>query len=180
MLHWQYKKRYQKLYGNMVTPNLTKAKASCVHSCSGVSRLMCELSSDDDSDASLSLSVSSSMNPSAVKPWLHDFNVYLNSQDQLTGDQTIVQWWGVNGARYPVWASLTRDFLSIMASSVLSECAFSSAGITISKHHNQLKADIVEALQCLKCLIKCNILFQDSDNPSVIVALVACASTQRV
>ena len=39
-----------------------------------------------------------------------------------------------------------------MASSVSSERAFSAAGITISKCCNKLKEDIVEALQCLKCL----------------------------
>ena len=128
---------------------------------------MWELSSDDDSDASLSLPISSSMNPTAAKLWLHDFNAYLNSRDQLTGDQTIVQWWGANGAHYLVLALLAHDFLSVMASLVSSEHAFSSAGITISKHHNWLKADIVEALQCLKCLIKHNILFQDSDDPSI-------------
>jgi hypothetical protein len=40
-----------------------------------------------------------------------------------------------------------------MASSVSSERAFSSAGITISKRRNRLKADIIEALQCLKVMI---------------------------
>ena len=39
-----------------------------------------------------------------------------------------------------------------MASSVASERAFSSAGITISKRRNHLNGDIVEALQCLKSL----------------------------
>ena len=39
-----------------------------------------------------------------------------------------------------------------MALSVASECAFSSAGITISKCCNHLNGDIVEALQCLKLL----------------------------
>jgi len=48
-----------------------------------------------------------------------------------------------------------------MASSVSSECVFSSAGITISKHRNQLKADIVEALQCLKCLYHNDLIFHD-------------------
>ena len=52
--------------------------------------------------------------------------------------------------RYPTWASLARDYLAVMASSVSSECAFSSAGITVSKRRNQLKGDIVEALQCMK------------------------------
>lgn len=49
-----------------------------------------------------------------------------------------------------------------MASSVSSECAFSSAGITISKRRNRLKADIVEALQCLKCLYHNDLIFRDT------------------
>ena len=48
-----------------------------------------------------------------------------------------------------------------MASSVLSECTFSSAGLTISKCHNRLKGDIVEALQCLKCMYYNDLIFQD-------------------
>ena len=66
-----------------------------------------------------------------------------------------------NAHRYPVWASLARDYLSVMASSVSSERAFSSAGITISKRRNRLKADIVEALQGLKCMIRRDILFRE-------------------
>jgi hypothetical protein len=48
-----------------------------------------------------------------------------------------------------------------MASSVSSERAFSSAGITISKRRNQLKGDIVEALQCLKCLYHNELIFRE-------------------
>ena len=48
-----------------------------------------------------------------------------------------------------------------MASSVSSEHAFSSAGLTISKRHNRLKGDIVEALQCLKCMYHNDLIFQD-------------------
>jgi hypothetical protein len=48
-----------------------------------------------------------------------------------------------------------------MASSVSSERTFSSAGITISKRRNRLKADIVEALQCLKCLYHNDLIFRD-------------------
>ena len=64
-----------------------------------------------------------------------------------------------NAHRYPVWASLARDHLAIMASSVSSERAFSSAGITISKRQNCLKPDVVEALQCLKFMIKWDLFF---------------------
>lgn len=89
-----------------------------------------------------------------------------------------VEWWGVcssadsllpltasqiNYQRYPVWGSLARDYLAIMASSVSSERAFSSAGITVSKHRNRLRGDIVEALQCLKCLICRELLFREPE-----------------
>jgi len=63
--------------------------------------------------------------------------------------------------RYNVWASLARDFLPIMASSVSSERAFSSAGITISKRRNRLNPDIIEALQFLKCLYRRELLFRE-------------------
>ena len=46
-----------------------------------------------------------------------------------------------------------------MGSSVLSERAFSSAGITISKCCNWLQADVVEALQFLKCLIQKELIY---------------------
>jgi len=48
-----------------------------------------------------------------------------------------------------------------MASSVSSERAFSAAGITISKRRNRLKGDIVEALQCLKCLYRRDLIFRE-------------------
>ncbi|KZT08900.1 uncharacterized protein LAESUDRAFT_606611, partial [Laetiporus sulphureus 93-53] len=55
-----------------------------------------------------------------------------------------------NAHCFLAWASLTRDYLGIMVTSVSSERTFSSAGITITKHRNCLKGDIVEALQVLK------------------------------
>ena len=35
------------------------------------------------------------------------------------------------------------------------------AGITISKHCNRLKGDIIEALQCLKCLYCQDLIFRE-------------------
>jgi len=46
-----------------------------------------------------------------------------------------------------------------MASSVSSKRAFSAAGITLSKCRNRLKGDIVEALECLKCLLHRDLIF---------------------
>ena len=67
----------------------------------------------------------------------------------------------LNAACYPTWASLARDYLTVMASSVSSECAFSSAGITVSKRRNRLKGDIVVALQCMKMVYRGDLLFRE-------------------
>ena len=54
-----------------------------------------------------------------------------------------------------------------MASSVSSERAFSSAGITISKGRNRLNADIVEVLQGLKSFIQQDLMVRDVLGQSV-------------
>jgi hypothetical protein len=92
--------------------------------------------------------------------WLAEWNAYRDTREVVADDMGIVRWWGLNTQRYPTWASLARDYLAIMASSVSSERAFSAAGITISKQCNRLKDDIVEALECLKALIHREILFR--------------------
>ena len=48
-----------------------------------------------------------------------------------------------------------------MSSSVSSERAFSQGGITISKRRSRLKGDIVEALQCIKCAMRHDLLFRE-------------------
>lgn len=70
----------------------------------------------------------------------------------------------INVQRYgPVWTLITQDYLSIMVSSVsLSEWAFSQGVITISKHCNHLKEDVIEALQCIKCAICHDLLFREA------------------
>lgn len=60
-----------------------------------------------------------------------------------------------------MWVSLARDYLSVMAASVSSERAFSAAGITVAKRRSCLKADIVEALQCLKSFLFHQLLFPE-------------------
>jgi hAT family C-terminal dimerisation region len=74
----------------------------------------------------------------------------------------------INSSRFPVWASLAKDYLSIMASSVSSERAFSSAGITISKRRNRLKGDIVEALQFIKSLLQKELIYREPQPSSIL------------
>ena len=61
--------------------------------------------------------------------------------------------------------------MAIMASSVSSERAFSAAGITISKRRSRLKGDIVEALQCLKCMIRNHLIFRLDPSMSVVTEI---------
>jgi len=122
-----------------------------------------------------------------LRPWRVEFLSYLETIEAAPpAGMSTIQWWGVsvipvgpqevadndlskiNAQRYPVWASLARDYLSIMAASVSSERAFSQGGITISKRRNQLKGDIVEALQCVKCAVRHELLFAEPGPSSVV------------
>jgi hypothetical protein len=66
-----------------------------------------------------------------------------------------------------------------MASSVSSERAFSSAGITISKRRNRLKPDIIEALQFLKCIYCHDLLFQEEPSMELEMAELDDHASER-
>lgn len=151
-----------------------------------ISKLLCELSDDDESELESDATPAVGNQSDPHKPWLQDFNQYMHSSEQLAEDQTIVEWWGVsrfvisplssssltlqmNATCFgPVWASLAWDYLPIMASSVSSEQAFLSAGITITKHQNQLKGNVVEALQVMKCLLQSDLIFWEQGPSSLV------------
>ena len=61
----------------------------------------------------------------------------------------------------PVWTAIAHDYLAIMASSISSERAFSSAALTITKRQNRLKGDVVKALQVMKCLLHHKLVFRE-------------------
>ncbi|GLB43962.1 putative hAT family C-terminal dimerisation region [Lyophyllum shimeji] len=156
-----FRERYLELYGEGSRPAITKPNKSSRK----LRQLLAELSTDEDEPSARVGAASSSLLQDGAdmsRPWLKEFNHYLDSGDEELGDDmTIVRWWGLNAHRYPVWASLARDHLAIMASSVSSECAFSSAGITITKRRNRLKGDVVEALQFIKCSISKDLLYRE-------------------
>ncbi|KAG6846029.1 hypothetical protein H0H87_011077, partial [Tephrocybe sp. NHM501043] len=162
-----FKDRYFELHSRNLQQNTSKqAKTTNSGQPRKIRRLLSHLESDSEDDVSNSDHVSSSTHThDSAKPWLKEFNKYLDSDDELN-EMTLVQWWGINARRIPVWASLARDYMAIMASSVSSERAFSSAGITISKRRNRLKGDIVEAIQFIKCAASHNILYREEVLPS--------------
>ncbi|KAJ7923871.1 ribonuclease H-like domain-containing protein [Mycena leptocephala] len=117
--------------------------------------------SSTPTDGDVDMSSTSATHIDPTRPWLDEFNEYLQGRETVPEGMSTIEWWGRNYHCYPVWGSLARDYLAIMASSVSSERAFSSAGITISKRRNRLKGNIVEALQCLKCFIRKDLLFRE-------------------
>ena len=57
--------------------------------------LLRELESSDDDDSSDEGGPSAAQ-ADPTKPWLREFNQYLNTIDELSDGQTLVQWWGVS------------------------------------------------------------------------------------
>lgn len=156
----KYKERYNLLYGNNM--DSSQAVGQKMMSQGWKLNTLVQLLSDEDSDTEMLLGHTDAGRQwcDLAKPWLQDFHKYLQMHENV-GDLLIVQWWGINAICYQVWASLADNYLSVMASSVSSERIFSSAGITTIKQHNHLKADIVKALQCMKGLLKKDLLFRE-------------------
>ena len=90
------------------------------------------------------------------------FHIYLN---YFSADILLLE---INSSRFPGWASLAKNYLSIMGSLVSSERAFSSAGITISKRRNRLKGDVVEALQFIKSLLQRELIYREPQPSSIL------------
>lgn len=65
-----------------------------------------------------------------------------------------------------------------MASSVSSERAFSSAGLTITKLRNRLQGDIVEALQVLKCTLRSELIIREPPPSSVLQEQILSADIE--
>ncbi|KAJ1703107.1 hypothetical protein LUZ63_002886 [Rhynchospora breviuscula] len=62
----------------------------------------------------------------------------------------ILQFWKQNSGLYPTLAKMARDFLSVQASSVASESAFSAAGRLTDHLHTSMNSETIECLVCTK------------------------------
>lgn len=77
----------------------------------------------------------------------YEVKQYLDEQI-ATRTTNIFEWWKCNKARFPTLFAMARDFLSIPATSVASEQAFSCAGRIIDESRTMLDPDTVTALMC--------------------------------
>jgi len=62
----------------------------------------------------------------------------------------IIQWWKFHEQQLPNLGLRARDYLSVPATSVLSEQAFSVAGDIVTKKRNRLEANSVRLLMLTK------------------------------
>jgi hypothetical protein len=94
--------------------------------------------------------------------WEHSFNVeaeedvpeneiesYLSSSNARHGTD-ISSYWKGNQNKYPILAEMARDFLSIQASSVSAERAFSSGGNLVTSKRCSMTGATIEMTQVLK------------------------------
>ncbi|GET52288.1 zinc finger BED domain-containing protein RICESLEEPER 2-like [Rhizophagus irregularis DAOM 181602=DAOM 197198] len=90
------------------------------------------------------------LNPNNIRQEVsHDeLDRYLNSPvDSNTGS---LIWWKTYEKDYPVLSQIAKDYLTIQATSVPSERAFSISGLTISKTRNRLDPETARAIICMK------------------------------
>ena len=73
-----------------------------------------------------------------------EFNSFISGPSKVTG--TSLDWWFSNQHRYPTVAKLSRKYLAIPATSVPSERAYSTAGLTLSKQRSSLEPEIADAI----------------------------------
>jgi len=67
-------------------------------------------------------------------------------------------WWQAHESEFPILSSMARDYLTIQATSVASEHAFSIAGNTITKTRNRLLAETARACLCVKSWLDNNLV----------------------
>ncbi|KAL0345674.1 UNVERIFIED_CONTAM: Zinc finger BED domain-containing protein DAYSLEEPER [Sesamum radiatum] len=63
-------------------------------------------------------------------------------------DFDILNWWKMNGVKFPTLQKMARDILAILVSTVASESAFCNSRKMINSYRNRLSHNTVEALMC--------------------------------
>ncbi|CAA0819781.1 Unknown protein [Striga hermonthica] len=78
----------------------------------------------------------------------------LDPIEKPKGDWDILNWWKLNGVKYPNLQALAKDVLAIQVSTVASEASFSTGKRVIDPHRSSLTPRSVEALICLQQWLK--------------------------
>jgi len=84
----------------------------------------------------------------------NELELYLDSTIVFTNEDLekldVLEWWSQNASRYPIVSRIAKDLLTIPASTVASESAFSAGKRVITDRRSRLSDESVEASVCLK------------------------------
>lgn len=83
---------------------------------------------------------------------LRELTKYLSESTENNIDP--ITWWYDKRSEFPTLSIIAHDYLSVQATSVASEQAFSIAGQTISPQRNRLESQTARAILCLKSWIQ--------------------------
>jgi hypothetical protein len=83
---------------------------------------------------------------------LSELSSYVDSDCVVQYDEefNLLNWWHEHKRTYLVLSLLSRDVLTVPASTISSESTFSLAGRVIEERLRQLTSEMVEVLSCLK------------------------------
>jgi hypothetical protein len=81
-----------------------------------------------------------------------ELSSYLDSdtETQFGSDFNILTWWKSHNQTYPILSIITKDVLTVPASTISSESTFSLAGRVLEERRRRLTTDMVEVLSCIK------------------------------
>lgn len=91
-----------------------------------------------------------------LEPNKSELTSYLEDKLHLMNDPDfiVLDWWRLNGHRFPILSKMAKKFLTVPATSVSSESAFSTGGRVLDDFRSSLRPNMVEALVCGASFIK--------------------------
>lgn len=107
-------------------------------------------------EASQTTSTNEVTSPSFSESEKSELDYYLALLNEEEIDPLL--WWQVHANEFPIISEMAKDFLTIQATSVASEQAFSVAGHVITKTQNRLLPETARACLCVKSWISNNLL----------------------
>lgn len=90
-----------------------------------------------------------------------EFSQYMKDINKGDNSVTNLEWWKTHATKYPRLASIARRYLSMPATSVSSERAFSVAGNTVTKLRANISSEVVDEIIFLNKNMKNEIIQGD-------------------
>lgn len=134
----------------LVPTSNSQANLSSTIPASGIDLIALPPDLEDYAEEVLKKAKTSSSTSSAASS---DLQYYIDMPTLETADGfefNLLGWWRSHEEVYPVLSLIARDLLTVPASTVASEAAFSASGRVVSERRASLSPNTIEALICLK------------------------------